>query len=195
LADYGHARDLLLDAFNQAATGGVSPEVREAVNTVAEIYAETGEAATRKEVSRRIGLSSMGAWYRLQKAIDLGYVVNQEIRSRQPAKLVPGESLPEERPALPTVEEVERVWMGGSHPRETDFNGVTLPESQTQSESASTVTVTDTVETVTPTVTLEQLAPDSNPPAQGRPLQRYSDNEGDVPPTPPDDGPTGWIEL
>jgi hypothetical protein len=132
LDDYRLARELLLDAFTQAATGGVSPAVREVVAAVIEVGREQSAPATKKQVADKIRLSSAGAWYRLVKALDLGYVVNQETRARQPARLVVGEPLPEEKPALPTPEEVA-MYLEGDHPTEDDGNAETVIQTQIES--------------------------------------------------------------
>ena len=103
--DYQIARDLLLDAFTAAATDGVSNSVRETVETLARI--SNGDPVTVKALGDAMGLAKDTAWNRVRKAIGLGLIYNQETRRGQPAKLVPGDSLPEERPALPTVEELQ----------------------------------------------------------------------------------------
>jgi hypothetical protein len=139
LEDYRQARDLLLDAFTQAASGGVSKEVREVVVAVADLHAETKAPVTRRAVAQSIGMSARGTDYRLTKAIDLGLVVNLETKPRQPAKLVPGEPLPEERPALPTVEEVAAWGGGGVNPPDNVRDFATDADEQVQDEPDDSV--------------------------------------------------------
>lgn len=102
--DYRHARWLLEDVFSAVASGGISAAVREAVLAVRSLYVN-GPIAVRA-VGDHLGLSRDAAWKRVQRAIDLGYLVNQESGKGRPALLVPGDALPTERPALPTVEEL-----------------------------------------------------------------------------------------
>lgn len=106
LDDYRIARELLIDAFTTAATGGISKNLRETVEAVTRLY-DGENAVTVKGVGDHLGLARDTAWHRMRQAIRLGYVVNRETRKGQPAQLVPGDALPEEKPALPTVEELE----------------------------------------------------------------------------------------
>ena len=54
-------------------------------------------------------------WYRVRRAVTLGYLVNREDRKGQPAKLEIGDPLPVASPALPTVEEVQVLYLPESH--------------------------------------------------------------------------------
>jgi hypothetical protein len=46
------------------------------------------------------------AWYRIRAALRLGLLVNAETRKGHPAKLKPGDAMPDEREALPTVQQL-----------------------------------------------------------------------------------------
>ena len=102
--DYANARALLLDVFTETISGGVSQAVRETVNAVAELY--TGEAVEASALSRALNLHRATAWRRVRQALRLGFLVNEETRRGQPAKLRPGDPLPEDSPALPEVEKI-----------------------------------------------------------------------------------------
>jgi hypothetical protein len=107
LDDYAMARELLLDVFTAAASGGVTAQVRETVLALQGLHSKSGAPVTVKVLGERLGLSKNTAWHRVARAVELGFIANEETRKYQPAKLVPADPLPEERPALPTVEELE----------------------------------------------------------------------------------------
>jgi hypothetical protein len=104
IEDYVLARRLLREVFQTVATGGVTRPVRETVQAVERLY--DGEHLTKQQVANQLKIAKDTAWYRLNRAIALGYVVNDELGKGRPAKLRPGDPLPEERPALPSVAEV-----------------------------------------------------------------------------------------
>jgi len=105
LEDYGHTRTLLRDVFQVAASGGVTPEVRQTVVAVHRIYDD--KPLTKQAIADALGLSKDTAWYRIKRAISLGYLANEETGKGRPAKIRPADALPDDRPALPTVEELE----------------------------------------------------------------------------------------
>jgi uncharacterized protein YjiS (DUF1127 family) len=104
--DYGLARELVLPTFAIAATGGLTVQLRETVDALSKLFAETSQPVTVKVLADALGLTTSPTWYRVRRAIDLHYVVNQETRPRQPAKLVPGDPMPDDKPPLPTVSEL-----------------------------------------------------------------------------------------
>jgi hypothetical protein len=173
LDDYRLARELLLDAFTQAAAGGVSPAVREVVAAVIEVGREQSAPATKKQVADKIRLSSAGAWYRLVKALYLGYVVNQETRARQPARLVVGEPLPEEKPALPTPEEVA-MYLEGDHPTEDDGNAETVIQTQIESVFEPADSNTDSMPSEPVVETVLEAEIDSEPAYERPQIQGFS---------------------
>src|SRR6185369_13036168 len=91
--------------FTAAASGGVTREVRETVEALTVIF-DGHSPVTIKDLGVQMGFNRNTAWYRARRAIELGYIHNLESRKGQPAKLVPGEGLPEQRSALPTPEEL-----------------------------------------------------------------------------------------
>ena len=106
LEDYRIARELLLDAFTAAATGGITASVRETAETLRKLF-DGEHPLTVKALGEAMGVAKDTALHRVRRAISLGLVRNEETRRGQPARLVPGDALPEERPALPTVEELQ----------------------------------------------------------------------------------------
>jgi hypothetical protein len=99
--DYGHARRLLLDVFQSAVTAGLTRAVRETVEAARRIY--HGEPLTNQAIGDALGLSKDTTWHRVRRAVTLGYLINDESRRGRPAQIRPGEPLPDDRPALPTV--------------------------------------------------------------------------------------------
>jgi len=108
LEDYRIACDLLLDVFTAVATGGVTRTVRETVEAVLELY--RGQPLTKKAIADKLNLGPTTTWYRVKSALAKGYLVNEETRKGHPARIVPGDPLPENRPALPEADALEG-WM------------------------------------------------------------------------------------
>ncbi len=105
LADYAVARDVVLDVFTAVATGGISPAVRETVAKVGELY--NGQTAlTVKQIADALALDKSSTWRRVKTAVRLGHLQNLETRKGAPARVVPGDALPEDKPALPPVSDV-----------------------------------------------------------------------------------------
>lgn len=127
LGDYAAARELLLDVFTATATGGVSTAIREVVTVVQMLSSGAPDGVTCATVAATIvpALHRNTAWYRIQAALKLGLLVNAETRKAYPAKLAPGDALPDERTALPTVEQLAALL------------GPVLPESPSTVESVT----------------------------------------------------------
>lgn len=106
LDDYRTAKDVLEDVFNAAASGGVSATVRQTVDAVGSLY-DGSNAVTIKSVGDHLGLAKNSALYRVRSAIGKGFLTNLEDRRGRPARLIPGDPLPEDRQALPDPAELE----------------------------------------------------------------------------------------
>ena len=106
--DYRMVRERLLDVFTATATGGVTPSVRATVAAVRSLYDEE-HPVTVKRVADHLHLPKNTTLYRVRAARTGGYIVNLETKRGQPARLVPGDPLPEERPALPEPAALESV--------------------------------------------------------------------------------------
>jgi len=107
LDDYGHARTLLLDVFQGAVTAGLTPAVRQTVEATRRIYG--GEPLTGQAIADALALSKDTTWHRVKRAITLGYLINDESRKGRPAQIRPGDPLPDDQPALPSVAELSRL--------------------------------------------------------------------------------------
>jgi len=179
LEDYGVARYLLLDVFTATATGGVTPAVRETVEAVRELY--QGEPLTKRAIADKLGLSKNTAWYRIERALEMGYLVNEETRKGHPAKIVPGDPLPENRPALPELEALEG-WAATNLPKS---NRTVEPPSQGRAESyleSRFGAVQHTVQCpVEPSVEpSEQLCLNTEVAGQEAAVQRFNANQEDT---------------
>lgn len=113
LDDYAAARGLLLEVFTTAATGGVSPTVRETADALASAY-DGSAPLSQAELARELGLSHNATRSRVRETVRLGYIRNLEPRRGRAAQLVPGDSLPEDRPVLPTPEELDALMCEGT---------------------------------------------------------------------------------
>lgn len=100
IEDYRIVRDVVSDLVAEGVEATVPASVREAVDAVAGLT--FGDVpTTKKAVAERLNIDPGAAWRRLHRAIVLGYVRNEEDRKGRPAKLVLGDSLPEEICVLP----------------------------------------------------------------------------------------------
>jgi len=159
LEDYAIARGFVLVAFSTAASGGLTPQITETVRKLCEVFEKTGNCLTRKDLADALGLEPRTVGYRVQRAISLGHIVNQETRDRQPARLVPGEPLPEDKPALPTPDDLEAYVSAARD--DNRFHASTMDEIQTYGDSESSVETS--VETGTSMIisTLQECDSDS----------------------------------
>ena len=105
LDDYETVRGLVADLYE--ASAGASARVRQAVVAVEELTKAKGPGSSTSatEVARWLDISVPSAWRRLQTALAPGWLLNDETRPRQTAKLRVGEPLPPAS-ALPTVDEL-----------------------------------------------------------------------------------------
>lgn len=120
LADYSAVHALVSDIIDEGVEATVSPTVRQTVQAVTTLVQDgLGNPVTISQVAKELGLDSSSAYRRVKVAEGLGYVVNQETRSRQPAKLVVGEPMPGEAHVLPTPQALAAKCFGADPPRTT----------------------------------------------------------------------------
>ena len=119
LADYAVVHDLVADLLGEGVAATVSASVRETVSAVESALAKAeGDppAVPSVAVARELGLDPSAASRRVRAALSAGYLSNQETRRGRPARLVLGEPLPEDRPLLPTPEELGKRLQGDCEP-------------------------------------------------------------------------------
>ena len=105
ISDYAAVHDIVQPIFAASLSAGLTPHVRETVLAVAALVVGPGATVTVSQVAERLGLTPAGAWYRIQVALNGRWLVNDETRKRQPAKLRVGEPMPK-APRLPSPNEV-----------------------------------------------------------------------------------------
>ena len=91
-----------MDLVSEGVEATVSKEVRETVEAVRKLKKEYVTQQDLKEPLGGLDKSTIST--RVNAAIDKGYLVNDEPRKGQPAKLKLGKSLPEEVEVLPRPE-------------------------------------------------------------------------------------------
>jgi hypothetical protein len=104
LDDYRTAYDLVEETW--AASADASDRVRKAVAAVAELGARAdGTTVSITDLALHLKVSVASAWRRVNSAIAGGWIVNEETRKRQTARLRVGEPLPPSS-GLPNVEQL-----------------------------------------------------------------------------------------
>ncbi len=105
-ADYDAVYDLAAPVFGAIAAEGVTPAVRETVAAVTQARGVSDEPVRLGQLAEVLGLDKASVSRRVGQAVKGGWLVNDEDRKGRPAKLLLGERLPEERPALPAPAEI-----------------------------------------------------------------------------------------
>lgn len=108
IEDYAVVRDLVADLVADAAERSVSATTRETVGHIAPLT-EGGTETTAIGVAKALGLDKSAGWRRVRSAIDRGYVRNLEERRGRPARLIPGDALPDDQAILPEPADLERL--------------------------------------------------------------------------------------
>jgi hypothetical protein len=99
--DYGAVRELVAELISEGIEATVPATVRETVENVTELYSEDSEAVTVAELARKLKLDKSATSRRVGSAADRGYLKNLEDRKGRPARLVPGDPLPDDMEILP----------------------------------------------------------------------------------------------
>jgi hypothetical protein len=105
LADYSAIYDLVADILNENVKATVSEQTRETVRAVQDLTM-TSESTNIVKVAQRLNIDKSSALRRVRVAIEDGYLANLEDKKGRPAKLILGESLPEEEGILPSPEQL-----------------------------------------------------------------------------------------
>ena len=99
--DYGAVRELVAELISEGIEATVPATVRETVEKVTELCSEDSEAVTVAELARALKLDKSATSRRVGSAADRGYLKNLEERKGRPARLVPGDPLPDDIEILP----------------------------------------------------------------------------------------------
>jgi hypothetical protein len=99
------ARELLEPVFDALAADAVTTVIRETVEAV-----KAGEEISETELGRRLQVAKSTIAYRVNRALEGGWLLNRETRKGHAARLVRGADLPETVSALPTAAQIRRVF-------------------------------------------------------------------------------------
>jgi hypothetical protein len=116
IEDYSPVHDLVADLMAEGVRAAVSPALRAALEAVRAVIAEKSRvhkvavdminmdvvSASLTEVAKAMDRDKGTASRHIKEAIEAGYIVNRETKPGLPARLVPGETLPDQSEVLPT---------------------------------------------------------------------------------------------
>lgn len=113
LEDYARVRDLVADLVSEGIEATVPETVRQSVAALKRLHAEESEPVTIAALAQELELDKSAAWRRVRTAMDRGYLKNLEDRKGRPARLVPGDALPDDIEILPTPERLRGCTVAG----------------------------------------------------------------------------------
>jgi len=112
LDDYAVVRELVHELFSDEVEATVPRIVRETVDAIPDSL----NAVSGRELAELLGVHPGTVSRRVEQAIALGYIVNDEWRVGHPARYRRGNPLPDELVLLPTVETLRRCIEGEPDP-------------------------------------------------------------------------------
>lgn len=105
--DYAAVRKLINPLLAEGLETTIPNDVRETVKAVADIKQEDQHAKiTYARLAHKLNLDKSTGYRRAQKALGLGYIVNNANKGR-PAELDGGDDMPTDKPILPSVRALE----------------------------------------------------------------------------------------
>jgi hypothetical protein len=110
--DYAVVRDLVHELFSDEVEATVPRIVRDTVDAIPDSL----NAVSGRELAELLGVHPSTVTRRVDQAIALGYVVNDEWRAGHPARYRRGNPLPDELVLLPTAETLQRCIEGKPDP-------------------------------------------------------------------------------
>jgi hypothetical protein len=105
--DYAVVYDIVQPVFSASLSAGLTQEVRDTVLAVRTL-APDNSTVTVTQIADRLKLSPSATWRRVRGALEGRWLVNDEHRKHQPAKLRIGEPMPDV-PGLPTPPELAQT--------------------------------------------------------------------------------------
>jgi hypothetical protein len=148
LEDYARIRELVADLISEGIEATVPATVRETVEVLRRLYAYDSEPITVLKLSKELKLDKSAAWRRVRTAIERGYLKNFEDWKGRPAKLVPGDNLPDDIEILPAPERLYG-WTVASDSEGIKTNKLSKATDRAQ-EKEFFLTPSDTTATVQP---------------------------------------------
>lgn len=104
--DYEAVFHLVADVFGAIAAEGVTPALRETVAALQQLAPNPTDVTTYRALSAELGIDASACRNRCAPAIKHGWIINTEDKKGRPARLQPGDALPEARTALPSPEKL-----------------------------------------------------------------------------------------
>lgn len=102
--DYAAVRALVADLIAEGVGSSVSATVRDTVQAVKDLRVDGASVA---QIAKHLRIDKSAASRRVRTAVDAGYLQNLETKKGRPARLMLGESLPEQQTILPSVEKLK----------------------------------------------------------------------------------------
>ncbi|MGI0525755.1 hypothetical protein [Rhizobium giardinii] len=109
IADYEAVRALVVDIIAQGVGATVKEHVQEIVSAVKQLNGSYENPVGYRALMDLLHLDKATISRRAREAIDLGYLDNLEKRERQPARLIPGDPLPDKIDVLPDAGQLSEL--------------------------------------------------------------------------------------
>jgi hypothetical protein len=127
LDDYDAVRELVKGAMAEAAEQTVPKTVRATVEVVGAILAsderERNSGVTIKEIAQNIGIDRSAAQRRVRESIERGFLATPDQPKRgKITRVCLGDPMPEDKPLLPTAEEIRELWEQTGKPQPVPVN-------------------------------------------------------------------------
>jgi hypothetical protein len=122
IADYRTIRDLIGDVIAESVDAGVSPAIRETVETARTLLDDGREHVTPRQLEQELGVGRSATYDRIRRALQGGWLANTADKDERGMRVVIGTPLPGDDEYLPTVDEVVRL-MSGGHPDAAKAHG------------------------------------------------------------------------
>jgi hypothetical protein len=119
LDDYRAVYELVIDLVSEGVGATVPQTVRATVEAVAKLGQETDLPVSVSQLAHRLDLDKASASRRVRVAVELGYLTNIQDKKGQPAKLVLGDRLPDEKPVLPHPDQLSAIYFPAYPPCNT----------------------------------------------------------------------------
>jgi hypothetical protein len=113
LDDYTEVRNLVADLVAEGTGAGVSDIVRETVEVVRSLEKRCIEGVPLRAIAQVLRLDKSTISRRVDKAVELGYLQNDEWRMGRPARIRTSEALPGQTDLLPPALALQRCSLAG----------------------------------------------------------------------------------
>ena len=114
LEDYEVVSELVRDFMGECLETTVSKTIRDTVDAVRDLCARGKASVTAKELADTLKMDKSSAGRRAKVAVNKGFLQNLEDKKGRPARLFPGDPLPENVDILPTVARLQAVANGNA---------------------------------------------------------------------------------